>query len=644
MTLDNISSSVRRKSSNHGYILLALLPKAVFLNTDREVRRTLRDRVFHMCLRLVLEPLRRIAREGAFMSDPLGSKRWCFTTLSMYMVDLPEATKLAGVTQNCSPVSVAVQKEFGASTPADRRWFRITKDKLEAVKSVCSSEENFFRFVKLCRKNNLTGVEELIWDGWDHSEPPVALSYDLLHSGHKFFFDHILEWCKKAMPCSAEIDNRFKALHPRKGWKYFYKGISGLKRITGRDYRNLQRLILCVIDGIVPNSFTELIRIFLDSIYIAQKTEVSESDLKEIQRLQNEFHSKKKIVIDRKYRDSSHFQIPKLEIQWAIVFTIAALGNLLGLSTDITEHEHIQMVKEPFRRTNHKDFYSQMLIFLQRMEKLRHFDMATALLQSTDLHKLEISRFYGGGEEVEHFLDGLATVQNLRSAKRPEFTNYFALVKALASRSLKDQLRDRTFIPTPFTAIHLNRDPSVNGMTIEDAGRLYGLPDLYGAIVDYYTGSRDNDHLRRARQRGEPIISRGNSTQRECRLPFDSIKIWYTLKVQTRSLSQPGRVTKPSTICAEPPGVRTLNEDGDPNEIWIEGRYDFALFINDMSAEFHGKANLKGESLIFHSCQGLFQQLRVNRSLRRSDSLDIPANSVFNRKTALPHLRAANGF
>src|ERR1700748_2498726 len=62
LSLDNIDSSVPRNSSNHAFLLLALLPKPKFRVNNTNVNRTLRDRVFHQCLRDVLEPLRRVAK------------------------------------------------------------------------------------------------------------------------------------------------------------------------------------------------------------------------------------------------------------------------------------------------------------------------------------------------------------------------------------------------------------------------------------------------------------------------------------------------------------------------------------------------------------------------------------------------------
>lgn len=597
-------------------MLLALLPKAKFAARDAHVNRALRDQVFHECLSIILEPLKKIAREGCFMSDPSGSVRFCFTTLSMYMVDLPEATRLAGVTSNCSPVSVATSNEFGSAEPADRRWLSVTKEKIEEVRRAFPPSVNFYTFVKNCRKNNLTGVTKLFWEDWPHAEPPIALSYDLLHSGHRFFYDHIVDWSITALG-KEEIDARYKLLHPRKGWKHFPKGVSKLTKVTGRDHRNLQRYLLCAIDGFTPPTYTKLVRLFIECLYISQKLEITKNDLKTIKRLLTEFHKIKEIAHEKKYRTSKdknkppNWRIPKLEMQFAILFTIAYLGNLLGLSTDITEHEHILMVKEPFRHTNHKNFFLQMVKYLLRMERLRHFDLATAILSATSSNlsdlSLDPSQFYGeDADEQEQFLESLNTVQALRSAKRAEFTNYFALLDALkTSGKSTAEARTRTFIGASgeFTVIHLNRDPSLSTISIDEASELFELPDLSEAIYAYYinqilatnTTTEDDTNTTNG-----PIIRHSPLTraQLNARLGISRMKVWFSIKVQTKSLVQPGRINKPATICAEPSNAPTHRafDPGAINVDWIAGRYDFALFMNDAEKAFEGHANLRGKS------------------------------------------------
>jgi hypothetical protein len=585
MSLDNIDSRVRKKSSTHSFCLLALLPKVSFPEVkDKKLNRTLRDRVLHECLRIILEPIRIISHTGEVMEDPLGQLRMCYTVLSMYIVDLLEAIRLRGVTSLRSPVTTAKSSQLGDSFRHKRRWLSRTKKTIDDLKRHYDPVTEIREFAKEAAKRGLTGVINLFWDGWQHCEPSVALTFDVLHSGHKYWADHMFQWCIRALGRS-ELDMRYSVLPHRIGYRHFSKGVTVLKKTGGRDFRDMQRFIMPVIDGGVPSQFSKLIRIHLDYFYIAQCVEVSEDDLAEILDLIQEFHANKDIVHAKGYRTTKGFKIPKLELQHHIVPTIMATGNLLGSSTDTTEHGHIEFVKGPYRMTNHRDFYPQMTDRLDKLERLRHFDLTTAL-HSLEMDHEHTSNQNDFGSGQTDRLDCLKTVENLQGPKREDHTDYFAVIRGLETLGLPARhARSRTFSFQPFTAIHLNRDPDISSISVEVASRTFELPDLHDAIKEYYyrlsLPSQDPDG---------PIlqrVSRANSAT-GTELPFEHISVWFNVKVQTKSLAEPGRVNRQQTLCAEPKSVGNK---------WPFGRHDCALFINNLEKEFTGKANLQGGNL-----------------------------------------------
>jgi hypothetical protein len=629
MSLDNLDSAVRRKSSNHAWMLLALLPKPKFVGlpstSDTNINRAVEDEVFHKCIRAVISPLCKVEKEGKLMSDSQGNTRICYTTLSMYMVDLPEATRLAGVIRNTSPVTVASSNQLGDEYRHKRRWWAVTKKQLSQTTSQVSPVDDMKGFVKLCYGNRLTAATHLIWDDWKLCDPSVALGFDILHSGHKFWKDHIFQWCMMALG-SEELDFRYKTLAPRIGWRHFSKGVTTLSKSGGRDHRDMQRYILCVIDGSVPSQLATLVRSQLEYHYLAQHVEISEPELKRILQLIKEFHSVKEIVHEKGYRVTKGWKIPKLELQHHIVPSVMSLGNLMGVSTDISEHEHVQLVKEPFRRTNHKEFYQQMVKHLDRLERVRYFDLATTLASIPNSETLQTLSSFDASRQQEMDpdgslnLDSLATVQNLQGAKRTGYTDYFTILGILDSDSLsqKQRSRIRTFSVSPFTAIHLKRDPEVNKMSIDEAAKQFNLPDLHESIEDFFY------FLSHPHTSQGSILQRRPTTARQGYTPinFESIKIWHSVKVQTRSVLQPGKSNKPATICAMPPTDQTKG--------WVFGRCDFALFINDKEREFRGKANLEGASrLTVIISPGINSTLFTLRSFCRSAATHIPTNNTF---------------
>jgi hypothetical protein len=596
MTLDNLNSAVRRNSSNHAFTMIALLPKVHFEVADKKLARALSDRIYHECLRNLMLPLRKIARSGKEMTDSLGQVRMCYTVLAAYMADLPEATRLAGVINNTSPVTMAAGEHLGDPFRHEPRLIAITSRSIEKAKELHHPERDIKQFINAVRKERLTGVHKLIWSSWPNSEPSVALCFDLLHSGHKFWNDHIFEWTINAVGAD-EMDFRFKALHPRQGFRYFQKGVTQLTKTGGRDHRDMQRFILCVADGAVPFQFLKLIRVQLDYFYIAQYSEVTQPDLQLILDLLGKFHELKPIVHANGYREVEGWAIPKLELQQNIVPSIIAHGTLLGLSTDLSEHEHIENVKNTYAFTNKKDYQHQMVRSLTRLEQMRHFDKATAMVSAGDsADRMDPMNFADDlDEEGENrWLDGLGTVQNLRGGKRKGHMDYFAVVKALEDPNVdqRQKVRVRTFVSSPYTAIHLNRDPAISTISIHAAMEMYQLPDLLEACQEYYyLRSRPIDRTR-------PVIDRYFRSLPEDVDPiqFDFIHIWFNVRVQNKSLMTPGLVNESVSIHAKPPSQQnpSVQRPTTRQLDWRYGRYDCALFVNDPQKLFTGKANLQG--------------------------------------------------
>jgi hypothetical protein len=97
ISLANLNMNFRMKSSNHGFLLLALLPVSQFIHRNKRIRGLLADRLVHECLDFILRPLKTAAQIGIMMSDPLGWRRFCYTPLAAYIVDTPESALIAGV-------------------------------------------------------------------------------------------------------------------------------------------------------------------------------------------------------------------------------------------------------------------------------------------------------------------------------------------------------------------------------------------------------------------------------------------------------------------------------------------------------------------------------------------------------------------
>jgi hypothetical protein len=113
ISLANISADIRRKGSMNLYLLLALLPVSKFTHPNKCLCGVLADRLLHQVISTVVKPLKKAAKLGCMMSDPLGNLKHCFTPLVAYIANTLEQCVIACVTSNASAVSIAVSAQFG---------------------------------------------------------------------------------------------------------------------------------------------------------------------------------------------------------------------------------------------------------------------------------------------------------------------------------------------------------------------------------------------------------------------------------------------------------------------------------------------------------------------------------------------------
>ena len=70
-----------------------------------------------------------------------------------------------------------------------------------------------------------------------------------------------------------------------------------------------------------------------------------------------------------------HFNFPKLHSLQHYLDSIRLLGTTDNCNTEATERLHIDLAKDAYRATNKKDYYEQMLLWLERREKIWAFEV-----------------------------------------------------------------------------------------------------------------------------------------------------------------------------------------------------------------------------------------------------------------------------
>jgi hypothetical protein len=232
VTIGNIQSDVRMQATSHAWQCVAFIPVADF-EVHPDFQTILSARLFHSCMDLMFASLKETAKHGGAMMDALGYIRNCFTPLVAYVVDLPEQQLVACVSKNASPVTTATLSEF--SDPFSHPP-RTGADTLKKIQQLCAETHpwDIATFQKKAKVLKLLGVHLLFWQDWRFADPAHFLNGEILHSCHKFFFDHPLKWCKEVAGHHI-LDTRYKTQHKQVGIRHFTSGISHIKQMTGRE-------------------------------------------------------------------------------------------------------------------------------------------------------------------------------------------------------------------------------------------------------------------------------------------------------------------------------------------------------------------------------------------------------------------------
>ncbi|EGN97231.1 hypothetical protein SERLA73DRAFT_74942 [Serpula lacrymans var. lacrymans S7.3] len=528
LTLANIASDVHMKATSHSWLCTAFLPVPTFLDCRTEYQSVLSDRVWHTCMDIIMKNLKASAATGVWMSDPNGIARRAYTPLVAWVADLPEQQMIACTTKNLSPISHARLNEFGDNHPHRPR---LGIDTLLAINSIQFDTWDFANYLPDAKVKGLSGVHQPFWRDWSLADPNKFLVPELLHTCHKFFFDHVLLWCKEAIG-KDELDARYRSLHSRVGFKHFGSGISHVKQMTGREHREIQRTIVATAAGAVAPKFLRAVRALVDFIYQAQSPIHTPSSITAMVTSLSEFHDHKQAILDAEARRGAsstidHFNIPKLELLQHFARAIRNMGAIMQFTADVTERLLITHCKHPFSGTNGRLFFEiQCVRILDRLEKARMFHLYAVLR-----HRKASLINYLVAEESS-LLAEVDPESSWLSHTLPEEKRVFSI------RPMRNHFLKGIRSVDAKTAFHLTKEPDMKSVSIKDAAEHFALDDLPGALAYYARGLRPGD---------------GFSGPDDYNLPFTHIRVWYKCKIQLHSMFRSYLVMPAQTIQAYPP-------------------------------------------------------------------------------------------
>uniref|UniRef100_A0A8H7XQ13 DUF6830 domain-containing protein n=1 Tax=Psilocybe cubensis TaxID=181762 RepID=A0A8H7XQ13_PSICU len=609
ISIANIMMNVRNKSSNHLFLLFVLLPIPKFLHRSKAVNGMMAARLYHQCMDIALESVKQTARVGTTMADALGNNRFCFTPLAALIVDTPESALAACVAGSTSSVTLAQYETFGDSFRHPSRTADHTINTIMAINNV-KPPNHLEPYLKESKKHRLNGVHLPFWRDWPLSDPSAFLTPEPLHHWHKMFWDHDAKWCIAAVG-GSELDFRFSILQHRTGFRHFKEGISSLKQVTGREHRDVQRYIVALIADTVSTPFILAIRSLMDFRYLAQSQTISEAMCLRIEQALQDFHANKQAILDagarrgKKNNPIDNFYIPKLEFLQSVVHAIRLNGCAIQWSADTTEHAHIEVVKAPSSSSNNQRYEPQVCRYLDRRDKLRNFDLFTAIremridfraIHSATITDEEEQEEGDEGEEngevvmdtTSELLSTIMPMTTFQSAKSNRIVDYFYKASLYERGVLEGPVPYRTFSCSKNVVAHLSRDASSKRLHIDEVASIFKIPDLRPAIADYVSLINKESNPRQTNSRGYHIkgITGRRVSPPGCPLPYSKLEVWHKVRIQSTAYQYPHEILEAVTLNAYPPSNKHPF-----------GYFDSAIINVDESEEWP-RSGLQGHSVV----------------------------------------------
>ncbi|TFK95573.1 hypothetical protein BDV98DRAFT_659658 [Pterulicium gracile] len=162
---------------------------------------------------------------------------------------------------------------------------------------------------------------------------------------------------------AAEIDARCACLPPNHNIRFFLKGITSLQQLTGQEHDQIPRFLLRILVNLPlpgresPSRLIRALRALLDFLLLAKLPIHSTTSIQRLQKACQRFHDNEDIFVDLGIR--SNFRLPKLHALNHYPASIRYFGSLDNFDTQYTERLHIDMAKDAYCASNHKEEYPQ---------------------------------------------------------------------------------------------------------------------------------------------------------------------------------------------------------------------------------------------------------------------------------------------
>jgi Plavaka transposase len=439
--------------------------------TSHASRRRAQANLYHSCLQVLLGPIASHGETGLPMMSGDGTWRRCHPILANFIGDYPEQ-----VLVTCTYYGECPKCEVPRDKLGDGDAFS-TRDYAKAIETYGLADGDVRPFHAACRVNGIKPVAHPFWESLPLVNIYLSITPDVLHQLLQGVMKHLIAWVSNPLVFGKRgINARCRLIPPNHGIVLFPKGITTLSRVSGKEHKNICRLLLGLIvdlqiaNGTSSARLLKAVRGLLDFLYLAQLPSQTTDTISRLDHSLAVFHENKDVFVDLGVR--GHFNVPKIHSLVHYSSSIRLFGTTDNYNTEQTERLHIDFTKDAYRSTNHKDEYNQMTTWLERREKLQQHGMRIKWRQQ----------------------DLSATVP----CRRP-----ISIPPQRSTRYLK-----------------MTQNPSLRRVSFVDIVYNYGAVDFQDILGDFLA------HLREPHLSGRALRNRGENTL----IPFRHVPVFHKIK------------------------------------------------------------------------------------------------------------------
>jgi len=394
LTIGNIAKNVRSKPSRRAQVLLAYIPTTKLGGiTNKAGRRRAIANLYHSCMQVILGPITAAGETGITMMSGDGIWRRCHPIFASFVGDYPEQVLVTCTYNGRCPKCLVPPDQLGNGARFPLRDYNRVRD------MYLFSDGDAHVFHSACREADQKPVFHPFWESLPLTDIFVSITPDILHQLLQGVFKQLVAWLLDTFGPS-EIDARCRSIPPNHHISIFTKGISCLTRVTGKEHKNMSRILLGLVmdlpvpsGQVSPRRIITVVRAILDFLFLAQFPSQSISTLTRMDNALTRFHDNKDVFIDLGVR--KHFNLPKIHSLSHYSTSIRLFGTTDNYNTEQTERLHIDTTKDAYDATNHKDEYSQMTTWVERREKVQDHYAYLKWRQQTNRANLPTAKLRG---------------------------------------------------------------------------------------------------------------------------------------------------------------------------------------------------------------------------------------------------------